>query len=113
MIQGHFQRALRPAVVARKVTAFTSGMDRAGIGTAVKHFPGLGRVRGNTDTEPDVVDRVTGKQTPVSLTARFPHIVENMDGTPSGEGRRQTRLLIGVGAVAVACFFVIYLLLFR
>lgn len=62
---------------------------------------------------PQVVDRVAGKQTPVSLTARFPHILENMDGTPSGEGRRQTRLMIAVGAVAVLCLLVVYLLLFR
>ena len=38
-----------PKTVAAKVTAFTEGMDRAGVATAVKHFPGLGRVRGNTD----------------------------------------------------------------
>ena len=48
-----------PSVVADKVVAFTTGMDDAGVATAVKHFPGLGRVRGNTDTTADVVDRVT------------------------------------------------------
>lgn len=53
-----------PAVVARKVAAFTTGMDRAGIGTAVKHFPGLGRVRGNTDTQAHVVDGVTVRKDP-------------------------------------------------
>ena len=31
-------------------------MDRAGVATAVKHFPGLGRVRGNTDYARRVVD---------------------------------------------------------
>lgn len=48
-----------PSLVADKVTAFTTGMDDAGIATAVKHFPGLGRVRGNTDTTRGVVDRTT------------------------------------------------------
>ena len=34
-------------------------MDRAGVATAVKHFPGLGRVRGNTDYASRVVDTKT------------------------------------------------------
>ena len=53
-----------PRKVASKVTAFLHGMDAAGIGTAVKHFPGLGRVRGNTDFEQGVVDRVTRRRDP-------------------------------------------------
>ena len=48
-----------PQVVADKVTAFVRGMEAAGVATAVKHFPGLGRVRGNTDFEAGVTDRVT------------------------------------------------------
>ena len=48
-----------PKKVAAKVTAFTEGMDRAGVATAVKHFPGLGRVRGNTDYVSRVVDSRT------------------------------------------------------
>jgi beta-N-acetylhexosaminidase len=48
-----------PKKVAAKVTAFTEGMNRAGIATAVKHFPGLGRVRGNTDYMTRVVDPTT------------------------------------------------------
>jgi beta-N-acetylhexosaminidase len=48
-----------PQKVAAKVTAFTEGMDRAGVATAVKHFPGLGRVRGNTDYMSRVVDSRT------------------------------------------------------
>jgi beta-N-acetylhexosaminidase len=48
-----------PKTVAAKVTAFTEGMDEAGLATAVKHFPGLGRVRGNTDHMTRVVDRTT------------------------------------------------------
>jgi beta-N-acetylhexosaminidase len=48
-----------PHIVAAKVAAFTEGMDRAGVATAVKHFPGLGRVRGNTDFVSRVVDTRT------------------------------------------------------
>ena len=48
-----------PKRVAAKVTAFTEGMNRAGVATAVKHFPGLGRVRGNTDYMTRVVDSTT------------------------------------------------------
>jgi beta-N-acetylhexosaminidase len=48
-----------PRTVAEKVTAFTEGMDRAGVATAVKHFPGLGRVRGNTDYMSRVIDTKT------------------------------------------------------
>ena len=39
-------------------------MDRAGIATAVKHFPGLGRVRGNTDFDRRVVDDQTTRRDP-------------------------------------------------
>ncbi|WP_375425892.1 glycoside hydrolase family 3 N-terminal domain-containing protein [uncultured Friedmanniella sp.] len=53
-----------PTVVARKVAAFTTGMDNAGLATAVKHFPGLGQVRGNTDTEARVVDGATTRKDP-------------------------------------------------
>jgi beta-N-acetylhexosaminidase len=48
-----------PQVVAGHAAAFVSGMDRAGIATAVKHFPGLGAVRGNTDLVTRVVDTHT------------------------------------------------------
>jgi beta-N-acetylhexosaminidase len=48
-----------PKTVAAKVSAFTEGMNQAGVATAVKHFPGLGRVRGNTDYMTRVVDRRT------------------------------------------------------
>lgn len=48
-----------PSVVARKNTAFINGMEAAGIATTVKHFPGLGVVLGNTDTDTDVVDEAT------------------------------------------------------
>ena len=53
-----------PAAVARHVTAFTEGMDSAGVATSVKHFPGLGRVRGNTDLTAEVVDATTTRRDP-------------------------------------------------
>lgn len=48
-----------PDRVAEHVAAFVEGMDAAGIATSVKHFPGLGRVRGNTDFTAKVVDGTT------------------------------------------------------
>ncbi|HEY0239226.1 MAG TPA: glycoside hydrolase family 3 N-terminal domain-containing protein [Friedmanniella sp.] len=45
-----------PGVVARKTTAVVEGMHAGGTATTTKHFPGLGRVRGNTDTTAKVVD---------------------------------------------------------
>ena len=53
-----------PAAVARHVTAFIEGMDAAGVATSVKHFPGLGRVRGNTDLTAEVVDSSTTRRDP-------------------------------------------------
>lgn len=38
-----------PQVVGRYVAAFLEGMSQAGVEGIVKHFPGLGRVTGNTD----------------------------------------------------------------
>lgn len=48
-----------PAEVGPPVQAFVRGMQAAGVMTSVKHFPGLGRVRGNTDFSSGVVDNVT------------------------------------------------------
>ena len=51
-------------VVARHGLAFQRGMLAAGVAPAVKHFPGLGRVRANTDTSSGVTDRVTTRRDP-------------------------------------------------
>jgi beta-N-acetylhexosaminidase len=53
-----------PDVVASHGPAFAAGMRAAGVQSAGKHFPGLGRVLGNTDTTDDVVDDVTTRYDP-------------------------------------------------
>ena len=45
-------------------TAFIQGMAAAGVATVAKHFPGLGRVAGNTDFTSNVVDNVTTASDP-------------------------------------------------
>jgi beta-N-acetylhexosaminidase len=44
--------------------AFAAGLASAGVGTTIKHFPGLGRVTGNTDSTAGVTDMVTGADSP-------------------------------------------------
>ncbi|MBV9919981.1 MAG: glycoside hydrolase family 3 protein, partial [Pseudonocardia sp.] len=53
-----------PAAVGSSVLAFTDGLSRSGVAAAVKHFPGLGRVRGNTDDTADVRDTTTDGDSP-------------------------------------------------
>lgn len=48
-----------PGAVTERTSAVITGLGDEGIGAAVKHFPGLGEVVGNTDTTAGVVDRVT------------------------------------------------------
>lgn len=63
-----------PGQVSEKVTAFIAGMAAAGEGTAVKHFPGLGTVTGNTDFTDHVVD---------TTTTRDSDLLEGFDGAIS------------------------------
>ncbi len=58
---GHYHREFghTPAVVGPHGTAFAQGLASAGIATTAKHFPGLGRVTQNTDTNSGVTDDVT------------------------------------------------------
>ena len=53
-----------PDTVGRQGGAFLRGMQRAGVTTSAKHFPGLGRVEGNTDFAADVVDDTTTADDP-------------------------------------------------
>jgi beta-N-acetylhexosaminidase len=53
-----------PTTVATHGVAFLHGMQDAGVDPTAKHFPGLGRVEGNTDFAADVVDDVTTRDDP-------------------------------------------------
>jgi beta-N-acetylhexosaminidase len=48
-----------PSTVSSRGVAVLRGLQAAGVATTVKHFPGLGRVTGNTDTTSRVTDDVT------------------------------------------------------
>lgn len=48
-----------PAEVVRAAGAVVRGLAAHGVTATLKHFPGLGRVHGNTDTTAGVVDDVT------------------------------------------------------
>jgi beta-N-acetylhexosaminidase len=53
-----------PETVAAHGVAFIRGMRQAGVATTAKHFPGLGRVVGNTDFTAGVVDTLTAPGDP-------------------------------------------------
>lgn len=63
---GRFGRQLgsTPDDVGDHVLAFDAGLRAAGVATTVKHFPGLGRVRANTDVSSGVTDRTTTRRDP-------------------------------------------------
>lgn len=53
-----------PTTVGTHGGAFLRGLHRAGIDGTIKHFPGLGRVQGNTDVTAGVVDSITAANDP-------------------------------------------------
>ena len=66
---GYYDREYghHPKVVARHVTAVIDGFRSAGVQETAKHFPGLGRVRRNTDTSAGVTDSTTTRHDPYLL----------------------------------------------
>jgi beta-N-acetylhexosaminidase len=53
-----------PLTAGSHAAAFVAGMSASGVATTAKHFPGLGRVVGNTDVSAGVVDTVTTADDP-------------------------------------------------
>jgi beta-N-acetylhexosaminidase len=53
-----------PAAVTAHGVAVARGLADAGVAATVKHFPGLGRVHGNTDLTSGVTDTVTTEDDP-------------------------------------------------
>jgi beta-N-acetylhexosaminidase len=60
----HRQFGYTPATVSSHGVAFLQGMHDGDVATTIKHFPGLGRVRGNTDFTSGVKDTVTTADDP-------------------------------------------------
>lgn len=59
-----------PTTVGDHGAAVVRGMRAAGVATTLKHFPGLGRVTGNTDTAAGVVDSATTPDDPYLASFR-------------------------------------------
>jgi beta-N-acetylhexosaminidase len=53
-----------PQVTGPHGAAFIRGLQQAGVAASAKHFPGLGRVAGNTDFSSGVVDTTTSAKSP-------------------------------------------------
>lgn len=80
----HREYGHQPATVAAHGVAFQQGMAEAGVAATAKHFPGLGRVAGNTDFAGGVVDRTTTSRDPylqpfaASIAARVPFVMVSL-----------------------------------
>jgi beta-N-acetylhexosaminidase len=53
-----------PATITSHADAFRAGMDTVGVVPVIKHFPGLGAVTENTDTDSGVTDTTTTATSP-------------------------------------------------
>ncbi len=75
---GGFRRQYgsEPAKVAAAIRTVVPASQDAGVLTVLKHFPGLGRVRANTDVSDDAVDNVA--------TVTDPHLEPFVAGIESG-----------------------------
>jgi beta-N-acetylhexosaminidase len=67
-----------PDAVARHIATVVGAAQSAGIMTTLKHFPGLGRVRANTDTSTRAVDAM--------MTADDPYLRPFIEGIRAGSG---------------------------
>ncbi|MCU7727400.1 glycoside hydrolase family 3 protein [Actinoplanes sp. KI2] len=72
----HRQFGSDPALVAADMRAVVPASQDAGVLTTLKHFPGLGRVRANTDTSTKAVD--------ATATANDPYLEPFRAGIESG-----------------------------
>ena len=77
-----------PQTVAAHGVAFLRGLRQAGVATTAKHFPGLGRVTGNTDLTAGVVDPVTAPGDPylgsfqAAIDAGVPFVMVSLASYP-------------------------------
>src|SRR6476659_4850610 len=77
-----------PQTVASHGVAFLRALRQAGVAASAKHFPGLGRVTGNTDLTAGVTDPVTGPGDPylgsfqAAIDAGVPFVMVSLASYP-------------------------------
>ena len=82
-----------PQTVAAHGVAFLRGLRQAGVAATAKHFPGLGRVTGNTDLTAGVVDPVTAPGDPylgsfqAAIDAGVPFVMVSLASYPGMDPR--------------------------
>jgi beta-N-acetylhexosaminidase len=98
-----------PGVVARGACGFAAGLGSEGVAGSLKHFPGLGRARGNTDLKPVRVEarksalmtdlaayRRCGSTVPMVMVSSASYPALGIDG-PAVLSLRTYRLLAATG----------------